>query len=114
MKNLSKLDLSQNLLQIIQKAIFVDLESLKILKLNGNKLTFLAPSTFNGLKKLEYLDLTENWFTTIDPIVFGPIMISPVMIDVTTNPFICNCGIQSFLNWAREKGERLMLVKQFF
>ena len=93
-------------INFIIEAVFSNLEKLEILKLNGNKLTYISPVAFNRLKNLKHIDLTENWLTTVDPAIFDPIPMSH--IDVTTNPFVCNCGIQSFVTWARLNTERLM------
>ncbi|XP_075043919.1 malignant fibrous histiocytoma-amplified sequence 1 homolog isoform X2 [Mixophyes fleayi] len=62
--HLEKLELNQNKIQIIPSGIFVNLKSLKHLKLNNNRLSNL-PTDLSSCSNLHYLNLSHNLFTDL-------------------------------------------------
>ena len=46
------------------------------------------------MEKLTQIDLSNNWLTYVDPYIFTDLASPEWTADVTTNPFICDCGIE--------------------
>ena len=49
---------------------------------------------FYKMEKLTQIDLSNNWLTYVDPYIFTDLSTPEWTVDVTTNPFICDCGIE--------------------
>ena len=49
---------------------------------------------FYKMEKLTQIDLSNNWLTYVDPYIFTDLATPEWTVDVTTNPFICDCGIE--------------------
>ena len=49
---------------------------------------------FYKMEKLAQIDLSNNWLTYVDPYIFTDLATPEWTVDVTTNPFICDCGIE--------------------
>ena len=53
---------------------------------------------FYKMEKLTQIDLSNNWLTYVDPYIFTDLSTPEWTVDVTTNPFICDCGIEGKSN----------------
>ncbi|XP_072742935.1 adhesion G protein-coupled receptor A3 [Anoplolepis gracilipes] len=67
---LIQLDLSKNVIHIIQANVFANLTNLRRLDLSRNKINSIGEDCFNGLENLERLDLSQNQISTIDSYAF--------------------------------------------
>lgn len=104
---LVKLDLSNNFLQHLSKAYFKNMPDLQILRLHGNKINYLTQMAFYKMEKLTQIDLSNNWLTYVDPYIFTDLSTPEWTVDVTTNPFICDCGIEGFVRWMTKNTKHL-------
>lgn len=57
---LTHLDLSSNLIEVIEENLLKSNENLEKIDLNNNKIKFVHPGVFDHLKNLKYLDFKEN------------------------------------------------------
>ncbi|XP_026749119.2 toll-like receptor 3 [Galleria mellonella] len=69
-KNLTKLNLSHNLLREIPDATFDSFSKLTSLDLSNNYISQLTIGTFEGVKHLKYLDLSNNEVSNINSSMF--------------------------------------------
>ncbi|XP_059059561.1 toll-like receptor 3 [Achroia grisella] len=69
-KNLTKLNLSHNLLTTIPDAIFDTFSKLTSLDLSFNFILFLGIGTFEGIKRLIHLDISHNKIVDINSSLF--------------------------------------------
>ncbi|XP_024893349.1 adhesion G protein-coupled receptor A3 isoform X1 [Temnothorax curvispinosus] len=67
---LIQLDLSKNVIHVIQADAFANLTNLRRLDLSKNNITSVGEDCFNGLENLERLDLSQNQISTIDSYAF--------------------------------------------
>ena len=98
--NLTSLDVSKNSLQTIEDNDLLSFPYLHYLNLKDNSLTSIEGLRY--LRFLLYLNVAENQLTAAPAWMFkGTILwISSLKIlDLSKNPFHCNCDIQTFREW---------------
>ncbi|XP_053658039.1 SLIT and NTRK-like protein 4 [Anopheles marshallii] len=104
---LVKLHLEQNeIVQFNDKRVFCDLPSLLDLHLGDNLLTELN-FNLSCMPRLRFLDLERNRFETVrardlsllDAVQAQPGRATPLTVDFTYNPFVCDCGLYPLFDW---------------
>ena len=98
LSKLSRLELDDNQISVIEPGAFNGLVELKKLSLGKNKLESLEPGTFSGLSSLIYLNLMHNDLTTITSTAFEGLP-RPFELHLHGNPLVCN----SSLCWLKEE-----------
>uniref|UniRef100_A0A670ZQH7 LRRCT domain-containing protein n=1 Tax=Pseudonaja textilis TaxID=8673 RepID=A0A670ZQH7_PSETE len=121
---LLSLDLSSNLLRCLSPEMFQGLTFLEflnlinnpivsitpdtfrgtpmllVLSLGNNSLTHVPPGLFRSLENLERLDLSANEITSLEAPLVN--VSSEFTLDLSGNPWACDCRLQALFNWARE------------
>lgn len=104
---LTKLHLEQNeIVRFRNLDVFCDLPSLRDLHLGDNNLSELN-FTVSCLKNLRFLDLERCKFANVrakdmalmDSLESMPGRTTNLTVDLSLNPFICDCSLAPFLNW---------------
>ncbi|ETN63575.1 leucine-rich transmembrane protein [Anopheles darlingi] len=104
---LVKLHLEQNeISRFNDRAVFCDLPSLLDLHLGDNLLTELN-FNLSCMPRLRFLDLERNRFEAVRPADLAllddvqkqPGRITPLTVDFTYNPFVCDCSIFPLYEW---------------
>ncbi|KAL3847944.1 hypothetical protein ACJMK2_018833 [Sinanodonta woodiana] len=116
--------------------ILGNLSNLRTLVLSSNQIMSLPFQIFSGLTSLEFLDLSRNYLQTfnirIDHMNISHLNISRnllsslpvdiqnqltaqaninnVTIDLTYNPFKCDCSTLEFMKWVHDEKSRVMFV----
>uniref|UniRef100_A0A2D4EY98 LRRCT domain-containing protein n=1 Tax=Micrurus corallinus TaxID=54390 RepID=A0A2D4EY98_MICCO len=124
LKKLTFLDLSSNRLQRLSPDMFSGLGNLERLIVENNPIRCIAPRSFHWgpkliaislkncsltditigdfqpLDQLVLLDLSANELTRLDP----PAAIPPanLSLDLTGNPWACDCRLNNLLTWVKE------------
>ncbi|KAK9408985.1 phospholipase A2 inhibitor-like [Crotalus adamanteus] len=120
---LLSLDLSSNLLHCLSPKSFKGLPYLNVLNLKNNPIRSIAPKTFHGnsglwvlslrncglthvpaglfqpLNHLGRLDLSANEITALEPLLLN--VSSELTLDLSGNPWACDCRMQALLNWVQ-------------
>ncbi|XP_045157981.2 toll-like receptor 4 isoform X2 [Mercenaria mercenaria] len=103
-KNLWYLDLSNNQLAWLPKAIFANTFNLTTLDLSNNHLASIS-FRINHLTKLHFLNLENNKIHYIDGVDFSNLLLLiqtmqiPANISFLRNPLVCSCESVSFIKW---------------
>ncbi|XP_070526117.1 adhesion G protein-coupled receptor A3 isoform X2 [Cardiocondyla obscurior] len=127
---LIQLDLSKNVIYIIQADAFANLTNLRRLDLSKNRINSIGEDCFNGLENLERLDLSQNEISTIDSYAFKKLINLKRLklngnslitlkegtfhglkmlkqLDLSNNPWKCNCDLYWFSNWISNSSIKL-------
>ncbi|KAI7790559.1 polycystin-1 [Triplophysa rosa] len=103
------LDLSRNHILSVDSSLFDHLTALKELHLQNNRLVAL-PHGIVGCGPLAVLDLSNNQITTIRSTIDGKIcesLFNLTSIDLSSNPFVCDCKLVRLVSWLQEKGVKV-------
>ncbi|KAG6461521.1 hypothetical protein O3G_MSEX012680 [Manduca sexta] len=100
--DLTKLDLRNNGIAVIEDNAFDGAANIQELILDGNLLQTVTDKMFYGLHSLSVLSLTDNQIKCITPGAFDHLaMLSTLNLD--TNPLDCTCHIAWLPNWLRSR-----------
>lgn len=104
--SLQKLDLSHNKITIIKKGAFFGLKELVKLDLSNNKIGSITSSMFEGLTKLEKLNFSDNRINTIPDGTFNNLH-ALKKIDFQSEYLRCDCHLQWIVKWSRDKNVKI-------
>lgn len=99
------LDLSKNHISSLDTSLLNDLTGLRELYLQGNRINVLPRGVF-CCGPLSVLDLSNNQITTVkERICDNPCNLT--QIDLSSNPFDCDCKLLRLVSWLQKKGVRV-------
>ncbi|XP_021333081.1 polycystin-1 isoform X1 [Danio rerio] len=99
------LDLSRNRIHSVDWSLFDHLTALKELYLQSNRLATLPHGIF-GCGPLAVLDLSNNQITTIEERTCDHLF-NLTTIDLSFNPFLCDCKLVRLVSWLQEQGVKV-------
>ncbi|XP_052462150.1 polycystin-1 [Carassius gibelio] len=99
------LDLSRNHIPSVDSSLFDHLTALKELYLQSNRLVTL-PHGILGCGPLAVLDLSNNQITTIEERLCDNLF-NLTTIDLSFNPFVCDCKLVRLVSWLQDQGVRV-------
>lgn len=111
LSKLKVLDLSNCSISYLPDESFENTKNLTRLLLSNNKLNsdFMNATKFlDILTKLEYLDLSGNNLTKLSTSVISKTNMRDIKL--TNNPWICDCTLAEWWNWANGKGDITHLI----
>ncbi|KRX19266.1 Leucine-rich repeat-containing protein 15, partial [Trichinella nelsoni] len=108
MGNLSKLFLSENNLTNLDENIFHGMEQLNVLSVSHNRLRAFHRRALVNFQALEKLYLNDNQLRTIDNTSLTDMPDSLYLLDLSDNPWRCDCELIWLAHWIREKGDVLV------
>ncbi|XP_035660174.1 toll-like receptor 4 [Branchiostoma floridae] len=97
--DLEFLDLSNNNIQQISTLTFDGLGNLTELNLAGNEIVDIG-NAFDDLHLLRILSLKSNALAVLDQTTVSPVLEQLESIDISGNPFLCDCTLLWFVEWA--------------
>ncbi|XP_011308295.1 protein toll [Fopius arisanus] len=87
--HLESIELGSNKLEIIEPAIFQNLEKLKLLNIWSNKLVEIKPHSFDKLKSIRSIDMHSNNLQTLPRDIFAPLK-NLIVVNLSQNNFTAN------------------------
>ncbi|XP_009680273.2 leucine-rich repeat-containing protein 66 [Struthio camelus] len=96
LQSLQTIHLSSNDILQIDLNDFQNCSQLKNIYLQNNKITKIHPDAFKDLNKLQVVDLRGNTLTTLPPQILTDLNIFHLEVDLSNNPWICNCRVKAF------------------
>ncbi|XP_077461763.1 polycystin-1 isoform X2 [Stigmatopora argus] len=99
------LDLSKNHITSLDTTLLNRLPGLRELYLQGNRIVTLPSGVF-CCGPLTVLDLSNNQITKIEEIICDDLC-NLTQIDLSSNPFDCDCKLFHLVNWLQDKGVRV-------
>uniref|UniRef100_A0A8C6SHW9 LRRCT domain-containing protein n=1 Tax=Neogobius melanostomus TaxID=47308 RepID=A0A8C6SHW9_9GOBI len=82
----------------ISKEVFSGLWRLRGLDLSLNGLLWLPKGLLDGMQGLVWLSLAGNRLTSLDRATFEP-LVRLQQLQVTGNPWVCDCTLRDFKHW---------------
>ncbi|XP_054154675.1 protein slit-like [Oppia nitens] len=98
LSQLTRLDLSNNQISLLEDNIFGNLSELQTLILSYNKLQCIQSGAFRGLKKLRVLSLHGNDISMLPEGSFMD-LISISHVAMGANPLYCDCNLRWLAKW---------------
>ena len=99
LKNLRELQLTNNRISSFSTAAFKSLSELVMLNISANKITTWDEKLFISTSNLRVLDLTNNLVGTVQEETLKHLPLSLVSVNLTGNPFMCDCNLRDFRDW---------------
>ncbi|VDP04539.1 unnamed protein product [Soboliphyme baturini] len=102
LRNLTQLFLSQNNLSDFFGNIFIGLDQLEILTASHNRIRSIEHSVFANFTALRKLYLNDNQLRSLYNDTFAEIQDTLVALDLSDNPWQCDCNMLWFVQWINE------------
>ena len=93
---------------VLSDYTFKGLDKLEHLELSFNKITVLSPEFFKNLPSISSLYLAANRITEVSSDVLSSFSHSLTKLDMSGNPFMCNCSLLSFMELYRRMTIKMM------
>ncbi|CAG0885305.1 unnamed protein product [Darwinula stevensoni] len=106
MSNLIVLVLTENLITHLNENLLVGLESLRILILTDNYIQAWNSPVLGATRSLDTLWLDRNKLMRVTKAMLKDFE-NLAKLDLSRNPFKCNCELHDFYRWALENEEKL-------
>ena len=107
LNKLKYLTINSNPISLLETNFTEGLIQLKKLDLHNNKISTINPGAFQLSPNIEYLYLKNNELTTITNGTFYGLFESDIytrlVLDLSSNPWICDCNLQWLINWVKMK-----------
>ncbi|MEQ2311827.1 hypothetical protein AMECASPLE_024536 [Ameca splendens] len=97
---LNSLTLTGSDMTDLKPELFRPIRNLQILDLSGSMLKYVNFLMQANLSALRYLKLAHNEIMVIDEVVFSSLP-SLTFLDLSNNPFTCDCSNAGFIQWAK-------------
>ncbi|XP_009674641.2 immunoglobulin superfamily member 10 [Struthio camelus] len=118
LKSLVRLHMDHNRIEFVNPNVFYGLTSLRLVHLEGNLLKQLHPDTFVTLRYFEifkissikHIYLSDNLLTSLPQEMFSH-MSELESIYLHGNPWSCDCSLQWFAEWAKERPDVIKCKK---
>ncbi|XP_067157638.1 immunoglobulin superfamily member 10 [Apteryx mantelli] len=118
LKSLVRLHMDHNRIEFVNPNVFYGLTSLRLVHLEGNLLKQLHPDTFVTLRYIEifkissikHIYLSDNLLTSLPQEMFSH-MSELESIYLHGNPWSCDCNLQWFAEWAKERPDVIKCKK---
>ena len=101
LESLHILDLSNNILHQISFDTFIIYSQLRSFNISSNSLVSLPEGLFSNMSTLESLALANNQFQSLRRSILYPIQQTLSSINISGNPFECNCELTWLVKWLR-------------
>ncbi|XP_071294377.1 immunoglobulin superfamily member 10 [Agelaius tricolor] len=119
LNSLVRLHMDHNQIEFVNPNVFYGLTSLRLVHLDGNFLQQLHPDTFVTLRYsqifrisfLKHISLSDNVLTSLPQEMFS-YMSELESIYLHGNPWSCDCSLQGFAGWARERPDVIKCRKE--
>lgn len=121
LKSLVRLHMDHNKIEFVNPNVFYGLTSLRLVHLEGNLLKQLHPDTFVTLRYsqvfkisfMKHIYLSDNALTSLPQEMFS-YMSELESIYLHGNPWSCDCSLQRFAEWAKQRPGELKALFRLF